>query len=113
MTSPWPGSTRPGLDGRVTLLLQDYRDLEGRFDKAVSIEMFEAVGLSFYDTYFAQVDRLLQPGGVFLLQTITMNERHFPAYIRSTDWIQQYVFPGAELAAPSWRSRSPWCAPRA
>jgi cyclopropane-fatty-acyl-phospholipid synthase len=88
-----------GLSERVTVLLQDYRDLEGSFDKAVSIEMFEAVGLRFYDTYFAQVDRLLKPDGAFLLQTITMNERRFPDYIRSTDWIQQYVFPGAELSS--------------
>ena len=88
-----------GLSERVTVLLKDYRDLEGRFDKAVSIEMFEAVGLRFYDAYFAQVNRLLKPGGAFLLQTITMNERHFPDYIRGTDWIQQYVFPGAELSS--------------
>lgn len=88
-----------GLSDRITVLLKDYRDLEGCFDKAVSIEMFEAVGLRFYDAYFAQVDRLLKPGGTLLLQTITMNERHFPDYIRSTDWIQQYVFPGAELSS--------------
>lgn len=88
-----------GLQDRITVLLQDYRDLGGTYDKAVSIEMFEAVGLKHYDTYFATVDRLLKPGGSFLLQTITMNERRFPEYIRSTDWIQQYVFPGAELAS--------------
>ncbi len=88
-----------GLQDRITVLLQDYRDLEGQFSKAVSIEMFEAVGHKHYDTYFAAVDRLLEPGGSFLLQTITMNERRFPDYIRSTDWIQQYVFPGAELAS--------------
>ncbi len=90
-----------GLQDRVEVLLKDYRDLEGTYDKAVSIEMFEAVGLKHYDTYFGAVDRLLKPGGAFLLQTITMNERRFPAYIRSTDWIQQYVFPGAELASLS------------
>lgn len=88
-----------GLEDRVTVLLEDYRDLRGTYTKAVSIEMFEAVGLESYDTYFAAVDRLLVPGGSFLLQTITMNERRFPDYIRSTDWIQQYVFPGAELAS--------------
>lgn len=90
---------REGLEDRITLLLQDYRDLQGTFDKAVSIEMFEAVGLAFYDTYFGTVDRLLAPGGLFLVQTITMNDRRFPDYIRSTDWIQQYIFPGAELAS--------------
>ena len=88
-----------GLTERVSVLRQDYRDLAGSFDKAVSIEMFEAVGLEHYDTYFSAVDRLLKPGGCFLLQTITMNEQHFPEYIRSTDWIQQHVFPGAELAS--------------
>jgi cyclopropane-fatty-acyl-phospholipid synthase len=90
-----------GLADRVTVLLKDYRDLEGGYDKAVSIEMFEAVGLQHYDAYFAAVDRLLKPGGSFLIQTITMNERRFSDYIRSTDWIQQYVFPGAELASLS------------
>ncbi len=90
---------KAGLEERITVLLLDYRDLTGTYDKAVSIEMFEAVGHKHYDTYFAVVDRLLKPGGSFLLQTITMNERRFPEYIRSTDWIQQYVFPGAELAS--------------
>ena len=95
-----------GLADRVTVLLQDYRDLQGSYSKAVSIEMFEAVGLKHYDSFFAAVDRLLEPGGSCLIQTITMNERRFPAYIRSTDWIQQYVFPGAELASVTEIQRS-------
>jgi cyclopropane-fatty-acyl-phospholipid synthase len=90
---------REGLEDRITLLFEDYRDLQGRFDKLVSIEMFEAVGLKFYDAYFGAVDRLLTEDGLALIQTITMNERRFPTYIRSTDWIQQYIFPGAELAS--------------
>jgi len=90
---------REDLAERIDLRLEDYRHLQGHFDKAVSIEMFEAVGLEYYDTYFGAVDRLLKPGGLFLLQTITMNERHFPAYIRSSDWIQKHIFPGAELAS--------------
>jgi len=88
-----------GLEGRITLLLEDYRQLRGSFDKVVSIEMFEAVGLRYYDAYFRAVQGLLKPGGTFLMQTITMNEQHFPDYIRGTDWIQQYIFPGAELAS--------------
>ena len=92
---------REGLSDRVDLRLEDYRHLEGQYDKAVSIEMFEAVGLEYYDTYFSAVDRLLKPGGRFLLQTITMNERHFPDYIRQSDWIQKHIFPGAELASVS------------
>ena len=90
---------RRGLEGRVTLLQEDYRHLQGSFDHLVSIEMFEAVGLRYYDAFFKAADRLLRPGGTFLLQTITMNEQHFPDYVRGTDWIQQYIFPGAELAS--------------
>jgi len=88
-----------GVTDRVTLLFDDYRNLTGRYDKIVSIEMFEAVGLGFYDAYFSACDRLLAPDGAMLLQTITMNDRSFPAYHRRTDWIQQYIFPGAELAS--------------
>ncbi len=90
---------REGLSDRIDLRLEDYRHLEGQYDKAVSIEMFEAVGLDYYDAYFSAMDRLLKPGGRFLLQTITMNERHFPDYIRQSDWIQKHIFPGAELAS--------------
>lgn len=97
---------REGVADRINLRLEDYRALTGTFDKAVSIEMFEAVGLKHYDTYFRAVDRLLAPGGVFLLQTITMNEGRFPEYIRSSDWIQRRIFPGAELASISEILRS-------
>ncbi|MCE1202994.1 MAG: cyclopropane-fatty-acyl-phospholipid synthase family protein [Holophagaceae bacterium] len=92
---------REGVADRIDLRLEDYRHLTGRFDKVVSIEMFEAVGLEFYDAYFGSVDRLLKPGGRFLLQTITMNEQRFDDYIRQSDWIQKYIFPGAELASVS------------
>ena len=88
-----------GLQDRVEVRLEDYRDLRGAFTKAVSIEMFEAVGLANYDAYFRAVDRLLEPGGTFLMQTITMNEPHFEAYRRGVDFIQQHVFPGSELAS--------------
>ncbi len=90
---------RRGLEDRITLVQEDYRHLRGTFDKLVSIEMFEAVGLRYYDAFFGAAERLLRPGGTFLLQTIAMNEQHFPDYVRSTDWIQQYIFPGAELAS--------------
>jgi cyclopropane-fatty-acyl-phospholipid synthase len=90
---------RERLGGSVTLLLEDYRSLKGRFDKAVSIEMFEAVGLDYYDDYFGAVDRLLEPGGSMLLQTIWMNEERFPRYRRQPDFIQRYIFPGSELAS--------------
>jgi cyclopropane-fatty-acyl-phospholipid synthase len=84
--------------GSVRLFLQDYRQLEGKFDKIVSIEMFEAVGLSRYDEFFGACDRLLAPGGALLMQTITMPEHELAAYRRRVDWIQTYIFPGSELA---------------
>src|SRR5271157_5143694 len=84
---------------RITLLLEDYRNLRGQFDKIVSIEMFEAVGLGYYDTYFAACDRLLKANGSMALQTITINEQKFPVYRKRCDWIQKYIFPGSELAS--------------
>ena len=97
---------REGLADRITLLFEDYRRLTGTFDRIVSIEMFEAVGLANYDAFFSAMDRLLSRGGAFFLQTITMNEKRFPAYRRDTDWIQLHVFPGAELASVSEILRS-------
>jgi len=84
---------------RIELLFEDYRNLRGRYDKIVSIEMFEAVGLEFYDQFFGACDLLLEPHGSMLIQTITMNDRTFPAYRRRADWIQKYIFPGSELAS--------------
>ncbi|GAC1672453.1 MAG: cyclopropane-fatty-acyl-phospholipid synthase family protein [Candidatus Acidiferrum sp.] len=82
----------------VRLLLEDYRRLEGRYDKIVSIEMFEAVGLSHYDDFFSACDRLLTSDGAMLLQTITLPEQELRAYRNRVDWIQTYIFPGSELA---------------
>ena len=84
---------------RIRLLEQDYRKLTGEFDKIVSIEMFEAVGLAHYDEFFRACNRLLKPDGVMGMQTITMNEQHFPEYVRKSDWIQRRIFPGGELAS--------------
>ncbi len=87
---------------RITLLCEDYRDLTGQFDKLVSIEMFEAVGLEHYDTFFRTVDRLTAPDGAALLQLITMNDQDFHrSYRGTTDWIQTYIFPGSELGSLS------------
>jgi cyclopropane-fatty-acyl-phospholipid synthase len=80
-------------------LLKDYRNLSGSFDKIVSIEMFEAVGFEHYDEFFLACDKLLKPDGSMLLQTITMNEKRFPKYVKQSDWIQKYIFPGAQLAS--------------
>ena len=88
-----------GPHPQVRLLFEDYRRLQGRYDKIVSIEMFEAVGLKQYDAYFGACNRLLEPHGTMVLQTINMNEHTFPGYIRGCDWIQKYIFPGAELAS--------------
>jgi len=84
---------------RITLLQQDYRKLNGTWNKLVSIEMFEAVGLEHYDDFFGACDRLLTPGGSLAIQTITMNEHRFRQYCRGSDWIQQRIFPGSELAS--------------
>jgi len=86
-------------DRRIELLQKDYRDLTGSFDKIVSIEMFEAVGFDHYDEFFRACDRLLKPDGSMLLQTITMNEQQFSSYVTQSDWIQKYIFPGAQLAS--------------
>jgi cyclopropane-fatty-acyl-phospholipid synthase len=86
------------IPGHVRLLLEDYRQLKGHYDKIVSIEMFEAVGFDHYDDFFAACDRLLTPDGLMLLQTITLPEQQVAAYRKRIDWIQTYIFPGSELA---------------
>jgi cyclopropane-fatty-acyl-phospholipid synthase len=84
---------------RIELLLEDYRNLKGSFNKLVSIEMFEAVGLDYYDAFFSACDRLLTPDGSMVMQAITMNEHRFDAYKKQSDWIQRRIFPGAQLAS--------------
>jgi cyclopropane-fatty-acyl-phospholipid synthase len=88
-----------GLTGRVTLLKQDYRELRGAYGKLVSIEMIEAVGPQYLDAYFESCSRLLRPDGQMLLQGIIMPEHRYPAYLRSADFIQRYVFPGSALVS--------------
>jgi cyclopropane-fatty-acyl-phospholipid synthase len=90
-----------GLDDRVRLELRDYRDLDGQYDHVVSIEMFEAVGERWWDTYFRTVRRLLRPEGRALIQSITIRDDLFPRYRRGTDFIQQFVFPGGMLPSPT------------
>ncbi|MCL4721371.1 MAG: cyclopropane-fatty-acyl-phospholipid synthase family protein [Gammaproteobacteria bacterium] len=86
-----------GLEGRVTVLGQDYRDLRGQFDKLVSVEMIEAVGHRFLDTYFRTCSERLKPAGRMVLQAIVMADRHHEQARRSVDFIQQYIFPGGAL----------------
>jgi cyclopropane-fatty-acyl-phospholipid synthase len=92
--------------GSVRLILEDYRKLEGRYGKIVSIEMFEAVGFDHYDEFFAVCDRLLAADGSMLLQTISLAEQEVAAYRKRVDWIQTYIFPGSELASIAELSRS-------
>ncbi len=87
--------------GGAKILLEDYRKVRGQFDKIVSIEMFEAVGLAHYDEFFGACDRLLTPNGSMLLQTITLPDQQLAGYRKRVDWIQRYIFPGSELASIS------------
>jgi cyclopropane-fatty-acyl-phospholipid synthase len=93
--------TDAGLERRVTVLLRDYRDLTGQYDKLVSIEMIEAVGHEFLNGYFKKCGELLKPEGTFLLQSIVMPERGYRNYLRRADFIQRYIFPGGCLPSAS------------
>ncbi len=86
------------LADRADLRLQDYRDIRDEpFDAIVSIEMFEAVGREYWPGYFATLNRCLKPGGQACIQTITIHDDLFDRYVKSTDFIQQYIFPGGML----------------
>lgn len=84
-----------GLTDRITLLLEDYRDLRGQFDKAVSVEMIEAVGHQYLDAYTAKCASLLKPDGAMLLQAITLQDQIYEQALKSVDFIQRFVFPGS------------------
>jgi cyclopropane-fatty-acyl-phospholipid synthase len=95
-----------GLGAQCDLRLQDYRDLPAEFgsrpfDAVVSIEMFEAVGQQYWESYFATLHQCLKPGGLACIQTITIRDDLFDRYVRSTDFIQQYIFPGGLLPSRS------------
>jgi cyclopropane-fatty-acyl-phospholipid synthase len=89
--------SQAGLDGQIEVLFCDYRDLIGTYDKLVSIEMIEAIGHQYFDTYFAQCSRLLKPHGAMLLQAITIADQRYESAKRSVDFIQRYIFPGSCL----------------
>jgi len=84
-----------GLADRITVLFKDYRDLSGQFDKAVSIEMIEAVGPQFVDSYFRKCGELLKPDGMMLLQAITITDREYAGALKRVDFIKKYIFPGS------------------
>ncbi|WP_346992836.1 cyclopropane-fatty-acyl-phospholipid synthase family protein [Alteromonas gracilis] len=88
---------REGLSEKVTLLKNDYRLLEGQFDKLVSIEMIEAVGKQFLGNFFEKCSSLLKDNGLMLLQSITIDDRRYDSYANSVDFIQKYIFPGGFL----------------
>lgn len=90
-----------GLEGQITLLTQDYRDLDGQYDKLVSIEMIEAVGHRYLPAFFEKCQSLLTPDGVMLLQAITISDQRYDSYARSVDFIQRYIFPGGCLPSNS------------
>jgi cyclopropane-fatty-acyl-phospholipid synthase len=90
-----------GLDGRVDIRLQDYRHVAGEFSAVASIEMFEAVGEKWWPTFFDQVRRVLKPGGVAGIQTITIADEKFEHYRRNPDFTQVYIFPGGMLPSPA------------
>ncbi len=90
-----------GQSNQVDLRLQDYRDIADQpFDAICSIEMVEAVGREYWPTYFGRIAQLLKPGGRACIQSIVIQDRLFDRYIRSTDFIQQYIFPGGCLPCP-------------
>lgn len=88
-----------GLEDKITLLLEDYRDLKkeyaGQFDKLVSIEMIEAVGWKFYNTFFSHCSALLKPNGIALIQAITIADQRYEQARKDVDFIQRYIFPGS------------------
>ena len=86
-----------GLQNFIEVRLEDYRQHEGTYDRIVSIEMIEAVGHRYLPQYFKTLDRLLKPNGLIGIQAITIPDQRYADYLRRTDWIQQYIFPGGHL----------------
>ncbi|MCB0345701.1 MAG: DUF1365 family protein, partial [Bdellovibrionales bacterium] len=95
-----------GLEDLVTLKLIDYRDVVGKFDKIVSVEMIEAVGHQYYPTFFKHCDRLLKPDGLMVLQAITIPDYRFKGAAKGADWIQKHIFPGSTIPSLTALSRA-------
>ena len=90
-----------GLEDRITVLCEDYRNLTGKFDKLVSIEMIEAVGHEFYGSYFSTCSKLLKPHGKMVIQAITMTDQRYDQARHAVDYIKRYIFPGGCLPSIS------------
>jgi cyclopropane-fatty-acyl-phospholipid synthase len=88
---------KEGLEDKITLLKKDYRLLEGKFDKLVSVEMIEAVGKAYLPNFFQKCSSLLKPNGLMVLQAITIDDRRYDSYSNSVDFIQKHIFPGGFL----------------
>ncbi len=94
-----------GLQDRITLLFDDFRDLEGQYDKLVSIEMIEAIGHDLFGPYFRKCSDLLKPDGTMLIQAITIADQRYQEYRKSIDFIQRYIFPGSGLPSSAVMTR--------
>ena len=90
-----------GLEERISVLLSDYRDLAGRYDKLVSIEMIEAIGHQYLEDYFGKIGSLLKPDGMALIQAITIEDHRYAQALRAVDFIKRYIFPGSFIPAVS------------
>jgi len=86
-----------GLEDRIEVIFEDYRDLQGSYDKLVSVEMIEAVGHRWYDKFFGTCSNLLKPDGLMALQAIVIDDRHYDEALKSVDFIQRHVFPGSTI----------------
>jgi cyclopropane-fatty-acyl-phospholipid synthase len=95
-----------GLADRIEVLLEDYRDLAGQYDKLVSVEMVEAVGHTYLDTYFGKCGALLKPNGMMLLQAITIRDQLYETAVHSVDFIKRFIFPGSFIPSVSVLSAS-------
>ncbi len=98
--------TKEGLDDKITVVLQDYRYLQGKYDKIVSIEMLEAVGAKFLDVYFKKCNELLKKDGILAFQVITCPDPRFESLRTGVDWIQKHIFPGTLLPSVGALNRS-------
>jgi cyclopropane-fatty-acyl-phospholipid synthase len=97
---------KEGVEDRITFLFEDYRDLEGQYDKLVSIEMIEAIGHQYLDTYFEKCSSLLKPDGMMLLQAITIADQRYKSALNEVDYIKKFIFPGGFLPSVTAMSRS-------
>ena len=85
------------IEESINIMLKDYRDMKGKFDAIIAVEMFEAVGQEYFDIFFKKCEELLNDSGVLVMQIITMPDQRYKSYSKGTDFIQKYIFPGGHL----------------